>query len=417
MILKEDEGLSPRLKVCFRDREYSGPTGPKSFQISSSLTNIYDGFTLEFDNYDGRNNDMLTLALERWTPVVIQHSDPLVDNGAPIPAMFGVITGVDYNTSVGPSNITLTGFDLGKLFDSCVPTWKRLKGLTWQQLAEFVIDSSWRSGPTTGTGLKWGIQRVVGIDLNSEIKLGRAQRIINYGTKYQQFVPPIQTEPGQTSYDLLSQMARLQAVVQGGTGSLVNVSALGDLQIFNPDDKMNAPAIYSFEYHLDDRNQRIKEAQLRLDGSDLYTDYEIYSSVITRPGDPNKRDNYDPNAAKIKKGASDPALLGVRRRLTFADQEQYTEEMAAARLNWRIKMAFWNSWTLTYTVQGHSMPGAGQYAGRWLPLVEGNICEVNDSRNKVQGKYIIESVTRIQQPQPVGTISRVVIRKLGVLGG
>lgn len=420
MILRDDENLSPRLHVAFGGREYAGENGPKSFSLSGSITNIYDGFSFELDNVDGRNNHIIDEAkAHRWTPITIRHSDPLVDNGAPIPALQGVITGIEYNTSAGASTIAITGYDLGKVLDSCALPWVRLRGKTWGQLTDICLDSSWRAGPSTsqvGTGTAWGIQRVVGVDLNRKIKLGRQQAIIDYGQTYQQFVPPIQIEPGESCYDLLSRYAKMQAAGQGGVGSLVAVSALGDLMIFNPDDSKDDAAIYSFQYHLDSRNQRIKDAQLKLSGDDLYSEFRMYSSIITRPGDPNKRDSYDPNAAKIKSISSQVGYLGVFRRWAGAEAEQYSQKLLDARVEWRRKMALWNEWSLTYTVQGHSMPGAGALSGRWIPIVEGNNVEIEDTRNRVRGKYIIESVTRTQRPAPEGTTSRIVIRKLGLLG-
>jgi prophage tail gpP-like protein len=334
--------------------------------------------------------------------------------------MQGVITELRYTTNARSSAITVTGYDLGKLLDSCAPPWRRLRGLTWGQLTDICIDPSWRAAPTTttlGTGITWGIQRVVGVDLNRKIKLGRAQVVIDYGVKYQQFVPPIQIEPGETAYDLLSRYGKMQAAVQKGTGSLVAVSALGDLMIFNPDDTKDDAAIWSFQYHNDSRNQRIKDAELSLKGDDLYSEYTMYSAIITRPGDPNKLDNYNPNAAKIQSTVLHPGYLKVKRRFTGTDAEQYNQRLLDARVDWKRRMSLWSEWSITYTVQGHSMPGAGPLSGRWVPLVEGQNVEIADSRNKVQGKYIVESLTRTQRPAPEGTTSRVVVRKLGLLGG
>ena len=112
-----------------------------------------------------------------------------------------------------------------------------------------------------------------------------------------------------------------------------------------------------------------------------------------------------------------PDYIGVERRLTFSDGEQYTQAMLDARTDWRRRMALYNEFNLIYEIQGHSMPGTGALSGRWIPLVEGNIVAVNDTRNKVQEKLIIESVTRTQGPAPTGTRCTVVLRKLGLLGG
>jgi hypothetical protein len=412
----EQESLSPRLSVSFKGWEFSGATGPKSFSLTSSLTNIYDGFIFELDNADGRNDKVLNANIHRWTPIVIRHADPLVDGGKSIPAMMGVITRVEANADDQPSTITVSGYDLGKLFDSCGPVWYRIRGHTWQQLLDACIDASWRAAPATG-GIQWGIQGVRGQNLNKKIKIGRYAAVQDYGTKYQQFVPPVQIEPGETVYDTLSRYARLTGYQGQTTGSLVNVSADGWVQIFNPDDSANDPPLYSFVYdrptEREPKNQRIKSGRLILDGEQLYSEYRVYGSIIVRPGDPNKLDNLNPNAGKFKAISSMPGYLGVNRLSASNDGECYLQSQADARVEWRRRMALYNETTLPYTVAGHCWPGPD---GRWVPIVEGNICELDDRRLRRKGRYLIESVTRSQQDAPGGTTTRLVLKPVGLLG-
>lgn len=446
--LKADrEQLTPRLEVSMGGKVYRGEDGPKSWTLTSSLTNLYDPFALEFDNANGRHKELLDLSLHRWQPITIKHCDPQVEGGLPIPALMGVITRIEHDAGIGPSAIRVTGYDLGKLLDSCGPAWKRIKGHTWKQLFDLLVDPSWRAGEgpsATGDNL-WGIQGVTDLHRNRVLKLGQrvsSREIVAqaYGQKAYSFMPPVQIEPGEVVYDTLSRYARTATrgasstkVVPSGKfsinaagkrvpllktvevpgklspGLLMNVSADGWVQLFNPDDYANEPAQYTFNYTLDERNGRIKDSKLILDGEGLYSDFMCYGSVIRLV---YKKDSRDPNMGKFYAPVSMPGYLGVNRRLTFMDGEQYDRERAERRVDWKRKQALYQEWALSYTIVGHSWPGPG---GKWIPLVEGLICEVFDTRNRVSGQYLIDTVTR-QQSESAGTTTQILIRQKGLLG-
>lgn len=421
MITRAPDPASPRLRVLFNGKEYYQSTGPKSWEISSTLTNLFDGWTMEFDNADGRNDDLIdSVNPHRWKPIIIQHADPMVDGGQPRPRVMGVATRCEYSTSDQASSLRLSGYDLGKLFDSCMPldsdgrsAWYRIRGHTWEQLMQRCIDSSWVLQPLGDQ--TWGIQGIRSGYLNRKVCVGRYGELQDYGQKYAEFMPPIQTEPGEAVYDTLSRFARLTGYKGSttGTGSFFRVSADGYVEIFNPDDVKDDAPLYTFDYHLDEQNKRIKSSQKVLDGEQLYTDYMLYTSVLRIP---YKKDSRDPNAGKFTRTSSMPGYLGVNRVQTFTDAEAYTPDYAAARVDMKRRNALYSELTLTYEVQGHSWPASGVLSGRWVPLVEGYVADVRDTRNKVRDRLLVESVTWRQNDAPQGSTSRIVLRKLGLLG-
>lgn len=425
MISRDRPAASPRLRVLLAGKEYYGSTGPKIWEVTQTLTNLFDGFFVELDNSDGRNNDLLEKHNpHRWQPIVIQHADPDVDGGQPRPLLMGVVTRLTQVTSDRETSLRIEGYDLGKLFDACLPldsrgrsAWYRIRGHTWQQLLDRCIDTSWRApaGPTIEGDAQWGIKGVRSGYLNRSVRVGRYAALQDYGKKYQEFMPPIQVEPGETIYDTLSRFARLTAYSNqaNGTGSFVRCSADGYVEIYNPDDARDDAPLYTFENHLDERNARIKSATLLKDGEQLYTDYLLYTSVLRLP---YKKDSRDPNAGKYAVTSSQPGYLGVNRVWTGNDAEAYLREYAEARVEWKRRQALYSELTLTYEVQGHSWPAAGVLSGRQVPLCEGYVADVRDSRNRVFDRMIVESVTLRGYDAPQGSTARITLRKLGLLG-
>jgi hypothetical protein len=56
------------------------------------------------------------------------------------------------------------------------------------------------------------------------------------------------------------------------------------------------------------------------------------------------------------------------------------------------------------------------FDGKWWPIVEGNICELNSICLKRKGRYLIEQVVKRQADAPQGTESDVLLRLPGLLG-
>lgn len=419
-IRRELEADSPRLHVSFLGREYAGAEGAETFTVTSTLTNIYDGWSLDLPiGPDGLHEDIPDLDVHRWMPVKLAHSDPSVDNGKPIPVLQGVCTRLEHITSDQASVLRLTGYDLGKLLDSCAKPWIRLRGLSFGALIEKLFEPSWLARNRSDN---WGIQDVTALNRNrttklgQKISLGRKQVEIDVGKRYGQVMPPLQVEIGETVYDIFSRYARLTGLTSS-SGSFVNCSADGYVQIFNPDDYKNDAPLYVFEHHNDNRNFRIKSASLILDGEDLYSEYDCYSSVIAPPERYAQDKITNPNAGKFFGQAQPQNILGptgnrIFRRHTFSDAEMYQQNFAKVRAEWRRRQSLFKEVGIRLVIQGHSMPGPD---GKWRPLVEGNIAELNSTRLRRYGRFMLEQVTR-RQNATVGTESEVILRKLGLLG-
>jgi prophage tail gpP-like protein len=399
-------------------REYAGARGAETFSVTSTLTNLSDGWTLDLPITAEVNADIPDLNVHRFMPIKLAHADPRVDGGKPVPFVMGVCTRVEHHCSDGASVLRLSGYDLGKLLDSCAKPWQRLRGLTLGAIIDKLLDPSWLARNRTDD---WGIRGVTGLNRDRVLKLG--QRVsfgrqavqADVGKVYGQLMPPLQTEVGETVGDLINRYARLTGLTSS-QGSFANVSADGFVQVFNPDSYKDDPALYVFEDHLDERNFRIKKSSLILDGEDLYSEYDCYGSVIAPPQQYNLDRITNPNAGRFF-GQSTQDVLGpdgnrIYRRHTFSDAEQYQQGFARVRADWRRRQSLYKEVLIRLTVQGHSMPGPD---GRWRPLVEGNIAELNSTRLRIQGRFMIEHVTK-HQNATIGTESDVVLRKLGLLG-
>jgi prophage tail gpP-like protein len=416
---RDKEADSPRLHVSFLGREYAGAQGAETFNVTSTLTNLYDGWTLDLPiGPDGLHEDIPALNVHRWAPIKLAHADPRVDGGKPIPLVMGVCTRLEHHTSDGASVLRLSGYDLGKLLDSCAKPWQRLRGLTLGAIIDRLLDPSWLAKNRTD---EWGFQGVTGLNRDRTIKLGQRASFgrqavqLDVGKVYGQLMPPLQTEVGETVGEIDSRFARLTGIT-ASQGSFVSVSADGWIQVFNPDDYKDADPLYVFEDHNDDRNCRVKKSSLILDGEDLYSEYDCYGSVIASPQQFSQNLITNPNAGRFF-GKSTQDILGppgnrIYRRLTFSDSEQYQQGFARVRANWRRLQSLYKEWSVQLTVQGHSMPGPD---GKWRPIVEGNIAELNSTRLGIHGRFIIEQVVK-RQNTPAGTEADVTLRKRGLLG-
>jgi len=401
------EELHPRIHVWLNGKNYYNI---KNFRLTGDILCISDGFSFELPSPKGEGLELLQANVHRWFPIKIWHSDPLVMQGKPRLQLTGVVTAAEYRSGSGPSTLSIRGYNLGKLLDSCGPAWKRFGGSTWGELLKLLLDPSWMEAERKDG---WGFKEPIGFNLSTQIKLGREGAMRAYYRKVQEWVVPIQIQVGELIHDTLSRHARL--IWEGHIGGcLINVSADGHIQLMNPEDQANDLATYVFEYHPDTRNQRIKSVTIQMNGEPLYSDYTCYSSSIRPPKIIDARDTHA--GARIGYFAS-PFPLGdpkkpLKRRMTFGDGEQYTEELAKKRAHYRCNRATYEEETITCVIQGHSMPGPN---GEWIPIVEGTIVDYQDSFSQRNQLYYMHRVELHQSEAPQGTTSICSLKKKGIL--
>ena len=65
VIQRDREADSPRIHVSFLGREYSGAQGAATFNVVSTLTALYDGWSLELPITADVNADIPALNMQR----------------------------------------------------------------------------------------------------------------------------------------------------------------------------------------------------------------------------------------------------------------------------------------------------------------------------------------------------------------
>src|SRR5262249_46209179 len=121
------------------------------------------------------------------------------------------------------------------LTTGAVKPFKNLLRVAWPQLLQFLIDPSW--------GITYDVNNPLISDANAIVlKQGRADAARALQTQAKELksvLPYIQTEVGQTAWDILSVYAQR-------IGVLINLGPRGELIFYRPD--YTQPPSYSFTY-------------------------------------------------------------------------------------------------------------------------------------------------------------------------
>lgn len=392
------------------------------FQLSEDIRQLYDAFSFSIPNPEGAFNYMLGY---QQYPITIWESDPEVNEGEDIQQLRGVIVDVSQDTSKAGSVLHVSGYDLGWLLTSCAPYWYNLKGKQWPQLAVELVDKSWLdpygfrsvTDKNINTRVKGGRADAEAAKLNEEIKTlkriyaGREELVQALFTNVKALTPKIQIQPGETVGDVLTRYARLDA-------RFVSVSALGDLQFWQPDYKQQPEYVFHWHWEKGDlaAMNNVEQVNYRRDGEPIYNDVScvgsgIYPVLLPNKDDPNEGkfagrigDYVGRNAAGA---TSTPQFF--RRRLSFADSERYTRQRAQTRAEWRFKQGLYDGETWTATVAGHSQNG--------IPFIAGRRAEIHDTKNGVNKVMLISRVDRSQDiVGGTGTMCRITCKPDGLLG-
>ncbi len=300
-------------------------------------------------------------------------SHPTVNGAAPAARFAGFITdrtvtgnprGVDFKLTIQDRGVTLQG---------CAPLWFNLKKGTYADLFEVgkFLEKSF--------GFK-GVR--FDNDINRRLKLGMAGFAAEGGAPQgQKLYTPIsrvQIEPGDTYLDKLTEFGRRLNL-------LVGVSVDGYLQAWLPN-YQRAPAYKIRLSNRSDSNVMGFEYTTSLDG--VYTEAICVGEAVGTP----LLSSTDPNAQKRRGTAVRKDALPFTRRLSFADGEMQTSDVAKKMAEWRLKRELFDSWFVRYEVPDwYQMTGSGQ--GMWWEADQ--MVEVDDDVNDIHGVYYVSAVNSV----------------------
>ena len=385
-----------------------------SFMLTDDVRSLWDPWQFTMPNPDGSKNYLLK---SEWVPIKIYHSDPAVQDGAERLWLRGIIAKVGQKESGQGHLLTFSGYDNGYYLSSHAPYFVRLR-VSWGTLARKMIDPS------------WGISLIFDGNFNSQIRQGRidaqtskylkeakaeAMRLsqgradvgLSLFAQFKAPLPVIQTMPGQTVGDILTRYARLANYPD--PGGLVNISADGNISIFQPD--YTKKPDYVFHYHRPNdplsKYNNVKQPEYQRDAEPLYNDVSCVGTRIVGFTMPNQ--TADPNEDKFAGRYADrkitspvvshgklqgPGLFPAPlRRFSFMDPDRLNKKQAYLRARWQFNQGVYARETLTYVHEGHSQIQPG---GEAIPFVANTMAEVHDSVNDVEGNMYVARVQPYQ---------------------
>jgi prophage tail gpP-like protein len=353
--------------------------------VFDDMLTVSDSMSFTVANSDGANAGVFLPGRR----VEVDASDDGVNGGSWTRVFTGRVIDVTYGSDLaGGSTIVVSCMDLGwHLTSCCAPPLQTTNGIKLNQLVASLIDSTWGFQTTASSPTV-----TVGDVLNRRLKQNArtaAQR--NQPRNREDVLPPIQVEPGQTPWAILEEYFRRE-------GYLLNVGAMGDLVIFQPD--YTPPGKYpSIEYHGSTEARRKMNnvegrPSLRLSLNGLYSEFQVWSTIAV----PNIKQQADivqnPNASYlVDKYASNSNALPFFRRQVTVDSEAITHTMRINRAVFGFQMGQFESTTYECTVMGHSArPDKDSDAVFW---VAGDMISVNDTINgPTTGAWYIQRVEK-----------------------
>jgi prophage tail gpP-like protein len=369
----------------------------REWSISDDVMNLSDTASLTVPNVDGENSGKFLVGQK----IEIEVSDDDVRNGEWCRAFTGLITEVRTGSDMsGGSVVQLTCQDLGWFLTMCcAKPLVNIKRKTFRQLLQLLLDPSWGIGEIRADN-----------DLSRKIKHGRQVIVQNFKPILGAVLPYIQVEPGQKPADIILTYAARDGV-------LVNVAADGALVFFRPDFSQQAlfSALYSGSKdptRIDNNVLGRPELRESIDG--LFSEVQVWSTVVIDPGQNGLNQTENPNAAfrhttypggyqkakKVNPNYTNP--LPFFRREVISDPEAINDDLRWNRAQWKIQTGLNNSWEYTVQFDRHSQEGAF--------FCSDTMINVDDRVNKVKGIYYVQSVRR-SQTLGEGTKATLVIRK------
>lgn len=371
-----------------------------SFCYQNEVLAIGDPFAVTVANPRGKYRGKLRKGLK----ITLRLSNPEVNNGQLTLKHTGRIVRPEYISDGGGTRVQLNCADLGWHLANCDASLKvnLQRGSLEDLFGEPLIDRSWGLyGDFSGPQGSWRARLITDSETSRLLRLGirlsKSQAAATNLAGVFQRVYVVQSEPGDKVADILMLYARR-------INRLVNVSADGKIQVWNPD--FSQKPLYRIEYHDDDRRTRnnILSVRARDDLAGTFTEVVCVGEIVGLEYaqiDPN-----DPNAGKVYGTYTPPtAPLPFVHRRTFCDGEMFVESLAAKQAEWHFKRALYDSWSYEVRVKGHHQDGTWWEADA--------MCSVDDSIHGVTGNYYVASV-RYERTKE-GDVTDVVLRPPGLL--
>lgn len=355
------------------------------FAVSDDALQVGDTFSAVVPDPRGT----LWRAIPDYARYKFYLKNPNIDGGTPSLRQSGIIWRKTHDASDGGDSFTLRGSDLGSQLESCAPLWYRLEQVSLSSfLQRLVFDNT-----------AWGFKGVRDSnDPNRQLRQGRAfieATEFNPATRAPFIV--IQIEPGERVIDKILEYARRDGV-------MVNVSADGYLQLFNPIyDQRNS---FQVNYHRANTppartNNVVTPTTLDLDNSKIFTEVsvvwqEVYPTFRAPPDTPNLGKQI---ATYRRSGPGTPPFPRV---MTAFDNEPMSPEQGARRAKWMAQRSEFDSFIYRAKLHGHSQNG------RWFS--SDTMASVNDSVRNVRGNFYCPTVM-LEGTRQGGNFTHVELRK------
>lgn len=360
----------------------------KEWCISEDVLNVADSASFTVANVDGENAGRFRIG--QLVVIDEQHSE--VANGAWVRQFTGRVTSIETGSDAGGGSVIVVGaMDLGwHLTSSCAKPLKNIKRIKFGKLVEFLLDPTWGIKPPTNDDIS-----------NTRLRQGRQLVSQNFQPQLGAIYPYIQTEPGQTPWDLISTYAKRD-------GYLVNIGREGELIYFRP--RYDEQAAYLVDYHgsRDSRrttNNIIGRPTVRESIDGYYSETQIWTTVVIPPSIQNTEDPNRSYRHLTVFPSSNP--LPFERRLVFADAEAINGELLRNHGIWKQQMEAFGCWEYNVEFCAHHQRGAF--------FASNSMISVDDSVNGVPlASYYVQRVQRSVTLRG-GTRAKLLIRKPGLL--
>lgn len=383
------------VNLSLPDKNITSINDITSFSYVSDCTALGNPFSVEIRD----PTSFWSARIRRGDKVVLEMANANVNSGRPTRKLIGRIRSIDQQNRNNTGRVLrVTGCDLGyHLLKDYGPLGLAVNNTTFEHLLKSVLHPSWGF-----SGVRWGDAN----NTNRAIKLGRKQKQLQVNATGKVPLQYIGIEPGETLSSLLQDVAKFD-------GKLLNVSADGYLQAWNPNYKRE-PA-YRFVNYADDRRSANNMKEITISSSDdgVYSRYTCCGEVLILLN--QTRDPNDPHPGR-KTGKSEIVLNGgnelrIQRaqkrafsqaernilpfftQKNYADTEQMDAKHAQMHAEWTAANGLFKSWSYNWESPFHEQNGVWFESDQIVSITDQvNHDDTFDPPKPVSGNYWVYRV-------------------------